>query len=358
MRLLHICAIENNKMSGMSNAVPDHFIFEKKLCNCAILNILNTENYKLKDLDDVYYYKKIHNFDVWISDFDIVIFHGVYIKEYLHIYRVIKKKNIPYIIIPHGSLTKQAQSTKRLKKFIANKMFFNHFISNSSRIQYLSDYEKKCSSNFLNKSFVCGNGIEVGEYQKKEHKSKYIDLIYVGRYSISIKGIDLMIDACANVKSLMRKNNMRLFLYGGSDDGIDKIRQMVKEKNLEGIVFVNEAIFGAEKNNNINKCDYFIQTSRTEGQPLGLIEAMSFGMPVIVSRGTTFYDIVKDNDCGYVCSTVDEISNVLKIIPNELDKIPSFSHNSYKYAKNNFTWDILAKKNVDFYLKIMEESKK
>ncbi len=43
MNLLHVCSITNNKTSGISNVVPEHFINQSKFVKVALLNCNNTQ---------------------------------------------------------------------------------------------------------------------------------------------------------------------------------------------------------------------------------------------------------------------------------------------------------------------------
>ena len=55
---------------------------------------------------------------------DIVIFQECYQKEYLRISKLLEKREIPYVIIPHGELSFEAQQKKHLKKEFKKKTRF------------------------------------------------------------------------------------------------------------------------------------------------------------------------------------------------------------------------------------------
>lgn len=357
MNLLHICSITNNKISGISNVVPDHFINQKKLENVALLNCNKTRIERLKREKNVFYLDKIKNFDKLPKPFnhpDLVIFHGIYFLQYIKIYKKILENNIPYIIIPHGSLTTDAQKIKPLKKYFANLFIFNKFIYKSNYIQYLSDNELNMSKKFNHNSFILGNGINKSNKIKEKFSNNGIKLIYVGRYAIYHKGIDILLDSCEKAYDIMKKNNITLSLYGSGNDGIEKIQKMVDEKKINDIVNVNGPIFGKEKREIILKHDFFIQMSRLEGQPLGIMEAMTFGMPIIVSEGTTFSKIADKEKCGFCCSNSSDFSHVIEcIIKENADNFKLMGLNSLKYSKNNFVWDSVASNTIKKYKEII-----
>ena len=357
MNLLHICSITNNKTSGISNVVPEHFISQKKHENVALLNCNKTRIERLKREKNVFYLDKIKNFDKLPKPFnhpDLVIFHGIYFLQYIKIYKKILENNIPYIIIPQGSLTDDAQKIKPLKKHFANLFIFNKFIYKSKYIQYLSDNELNMSKKFNHNSFILGNGMYESNKIKEKFSDNSIKLIYVGRYAIYHKGIDILLDSCKKTYDIMKKNNITLSLYGSGNDGIEKIKKMVDERMINDIVNVNGPIFGKEKKEIILKHDFFIQMSRLEGQPLGVMEAMTLGMPIIVSEGTTFSKIVDKEKCGFCCSNSSDFSHVIEcIIKENADNFKLMGLNSLKYSKNNFVWDSVASNTIKKYKEII-----
>ena len=60
MNLLHVCSITNNKTSGISNVVPEHFINQSKFVKVALLNCNNTQIERLKSEKNVFYYNEIN----------------------------------------------------------------------------------------------------------------------------------------------------------------------------------------------------------------------------------------------------------------------------------------------------------
>jgi len=49
---------------------------------------------------------------------------------------------------------------------------------------------------------------------------------------------------------------------------------------LQNVVYINDGIFDDEKEKKQLESDFFILTSRFEGHPMGLIEALSYGLRV------------------------------------------------------------------------------
>ena len=61
----------------------------------------------------------------------------------------------------------------------------------------------------------------------------------------------------------------------------------MRKKHLDDIVFYHYgAVFGKVKEKVLLDNDFFILTSRLEGHPMALIEALSYGLPCLVTQGS------------------------------------------------------------------------
>ena len=98
--------------------------------------------------------------------------------------------------------------------------------------------------------------------------------IAVGRYTYQ-KGFDLLIETWAMVAK--RHPDWTLRIYGAGEP--DAYRQLVKEKGLEGTVFCEPATNDVYAK--YDESSIFVLSSRYEGLPLVLIEAMSSGLPCV-----------------------------------------------------------------------------
>ena len=349
MNILHICSISNNKTSGVSNVVPEHFINQKKFANVAILNCNSTIIEKLNGQDNVFYYKDFKKINKIPFKPDIAIFHSFYIPLFIKLALELSKLEIPYIIIPHGSLTMEAQNQKKLKKRIANILFYNKFIKDSEAIQYLSESEKDQSRNINKKSIVLGNGIMIPKKQKKEFNDNGIKMIYIGRYSIYTKGIDLIFEFVNNNINFFINNKISIDLYGAGADGIEEVKKLLNEENSK-IITIYGPIFGVEKEKELLNHDVFVQLSRHEGQPLGIMEAMAYGLPILVSDGTTFKNVAVNDCCGILFDDLT-IENIRDKFLNK-ESLKKMSLNCVEKISNSFSWSIISKQSVNLYEEI------
>ena len=355
MKILHIGRIKNFCFTGTSVVIPEHVKYQGEYAEVCFVNINDEKIDGIATQLD--YGGDIRNALEKTGKTDLVVFHEVYIKEYLKISAYLRKQKIPYIIVPHGCLAKNAQKIKWLKKKIAN-VVFSPFLRGAAAFQCLSESEVK---NFVlkrYKRFIGANGTLVAATSKKNFNTDKTNLIYVGRLTPYIKGIDLLLGAIDKEREFFAENNCRLDIYGPNVFGWEQpILAEIEEKGLSELVTLHDKVAGAEKEKILLGADVFVQTSRSEGLPLGVLEALGYGLPVLITEGTNMTEIVSRYNAGFTCETsVDSIADALKKAVLERNNYSSISSSAINLIKENFDWEIIAKKATEDYRKIINNT--
>lgn len=362
MVILHVASLNGNKSAGLTTNVPKNVIFESKYCEVALYNLYNYSFDGVIEKNKVFLEKDYPNISSLPEPFnkpDIVVFQSFYIPSFIKIYKELKNKMIPYTICPRGALTKNAQKKSKYKKIIGNLLFFNKIVKNAKFIHFLTEneyLESKKAFKF-NDQVIIGNGFEI---PKKKYtiksRNKFI-ITYIGRFSVFHKGLDFLVGTVNQKKEWFITNNVEIHLYGNSVyGGIEYLNEFVEKNNLFNIVKLNGPIYGDEKEKALLDSDIFIHTSRLEGHPTGVIEAISYGIPVVVTPGTNMLKEVKENKLGFTCEmTCDDIFNAIKMSFESKNKFKDISKKEIEYANNNYDWNLIAKKTVEDYTQKIKE---
>ena len=355
IKILHIASLHNIVTNGVGIAVPQHIRAQEKYADVALINIFGLEipnianqiRYSQESIDKIW---KENSFSP-----DIVVFHEVYHIEFCQIAWQLHKRKIPYIVIPHGSMAKSAQNQKKLKKIIGNVLLFNRFLGNAAAVQFLTSAEWDNSLISINTdSFIGTNGVFLPQKRKTDFSEDRAKGIYIGRLEPYIKGIDLLTKGIDQKRVILQRLGFHLNMYGPDILSFHtQVKELISQSNISSFVSVNECISGEEKENALLSTDIFIQTSRTEGMPMGILEALSYGLPCLVTRGTNLGEIIERYDAGWVAETaVESIAEKLEQAIVERDKWKMKSQNARRLVEENFAWDKVAKDTVEKYLRI------
>lgn len=238
---------------------------------------------------------------------NVVVFQGFYHTKDPLIARKLRKKHIPYIIIPRSALTIQAEKggfIKQLKKKIANAIIFKRYTKNALAIQYLTKAESLDSGDSWNKkAFIIPNGFNPPFSIKDNFSSKGLKAVFIGRLDFYQKGLDELIKACSIDRDFLLSQDFSLDIYGPERYDWLKIREMIAAEDLTSIVRLHNEISGKEKEQILLNSDLFVLPSRFEGHPMGLIEALNYGLPCLVAPGSNMMEDIIESNAGWGCET-------------------------------------------------------
>jgi glycosyltransferase involved in cell wall biosynthesis len=197
----------------------------------------------------------------------------------------------------------------------------------------------------LNKNpVILSNGIELpliktrGEIVKIREKynvNNGINFIYIGRISRE-KSIDVIILAFNKIVKKHIKTNLILIGDGPEKNKLISLVKKLKMQNkviFTGFIDRNKLI----SENLVLLGDVFITASKTENQPVSILEAISFGLPVIGVNMKGIPELVENNKNGFLFKE-DDIKEITRHMENLLmnKKLRDrMSKGSLKIVKNH-----------------------
>ena len=198
------------------------------------------------------------------------------------------------------------------------------------------------------------NGVDINKFKpskdKKQLRSKFkipknaMVLLSVGRleyHKMPFRMIDIF-------DKVQKTSERYMLVIAGKGSLLESAKEYAIRKNVRNIKFLG--FVPEEDLPDLYACsDYYWMTSKYEGQPLTVFEAMGSGLPCIVSD-IPCLKIVEDAKCGVIVNFGDIEKAAEGIIEYlEIDN-SEHSKNAREYAVNNLDWMIIA----GMYLKEFE----
>ncbi len=346
MNVLHVANIDLSvDGGGMNLVIPElaRLQYEAKEDRDSInLLVLNSKKVPAsKYIFDIFYWDGLKSLS--FSRFDLIVFHSVYDMKFYNLYKKCLKYDIPYIIVSHGGLAKITMGKNVLKKRLYKTCFLDSFVHKAASLCFTNNNEHEHSLFPNKKSIYVPNPIPytedplIGKLIEKE-----IQIIYLSKIDFYYKGLDLLMRVLYNSELVDLNFNLTIYGYGESKD-IDLNSIPRREKDvlkLKSLINGNHNIkvsykgplFGKEKLNTIRNSDIYILTSRSEAMPLSITEALSLGVPCLITEGTNMGDSVNRFNAGWVSkfNEIDLLKTIKKAI-NEYRKCPEYyRNNAYK----------------------------
>ena len=206
---------------------------------------------------------------------------------------------------------------------------------------YISKYPNKYNKIIFippfidNKKFFCRK-------DKQFLRTKYglskddIVLIYIGRI-VKEKNIDLIVKSIKKLNKMKNGKKLKLLLVGNGTFK-EKIEDIINDKKIKNIFLMNEMSHNLIPEI-INCANIFILVSSFEGTPISVLEALSCGIPVIVSKVGDLPKLIFNGINGYLINNFSELELVNAI--NYIIKIKLEPSKCVESAKEYWAYNVI-----------------
>ena len=209
----------------------------------------------------------------------------------------------------------------------------------------------------LRNNVVIPNGIEpyispvqISDLVKLVKDDKNFKIVYAGTFR-KVKRLGILLEAYF---TLRRKGlDISLYICGGYEKNlIHGADVLTKNADLkEGVKFL-----GFQKNwREIGEfCDLYISASENEGLSNSLLEAMSLGMPIVVTNipANTYICKHKENSLLFNVDDVNGLVESIESVMNDSELRKRISQNAFEKSKE-FTIEKMSKSYLDFFHKYL-----
>ena len=294
-----------------------------------------------------------------IPDFDLV-----HIQELWHYpgyiaSKIARSRNVPYIVTIHGELNEWNLQQKRLKKQIYMTAIQRGILQKSAALHAITQAESNRIRQLEIETPVAmiPNGIHTEEFENLPDRSQFVSrypelenrliVLFLGRIQQK-KGLDILAQAFGNLART--RDDVRLVVAGPDEDNtLTEVKTILKSHGaLEKAVFPG-MLTGEQKLEALSAADIFALTSYSEGFSVALLEALSAGLPLVITDECNFPE-VGDSRAGLVVKPNDsEIASALMSLLDSADLRREMSENARRLVRSNYTWERIAEKMFTLY---------
>lgn len=256
------------------------------------------------------------------------------------------------IVNPHGLEPYQTLTMKERVITYPYRVIHNYIFKQAGKIISLGGRLTDILIRTLNipakKIVVLPNAVNLPQPVERKFSNNPVQLLFVGRFAFN-KGIDVLTKAAMELNAEGFSSALR-FVLVGKGDLYEKYSNSCKAVNIRFYHGADdETLFSLYR-----QSDVFVLPTLFEGMPTVVLEAMGYGLPIIVTDTGATKEQVDDSN-GFIIEkkNVQSLKDAIKkyIALSEQEK-KSLSEASYQKVKQKFTWQHVAQKHVELFKEI------
>jgi glycosyltransferase involved in cell wall biosynthesis len=298
-----------------------------------------------------------------IHEYDVVHCHGIW--HFGSVAPFLFKNNVPKAVTIHGLLDHWALSQGLWKKQIFSFLFQKRFLRKANLIQINNRDEQADLLKYLGHQHpnvaIIPNGMQLDELANLPAKGVFRTgfnlpqvpkiVLFMGRLNIK-KGLDLLLPAFQNYAA--QYPNDALLVIAGPDDGYQaQTEQFIKTNGLENSIKMVGMLTGEQKKAALADATIFALPSYSEGFSIAALEAMTAGVPALVSNRIGFDGTVAQFEAAHEAPlTVAGVQEGLEKLLQTPEYAQKLSQNAQKMVWELYDIDKVATRLLTEFKKI------
>jgi poly(glycerol-phosphate) alpha-glucosyltransferase len=292
-----------------------------------------------------------------VHEFDVVDIQGLWSLIGIDAARACLSAGVPYILTPHGMMTRWDWSNGPTSKRIFFATVLQKVWREAAAVRFLSHGELKNSMVApVAPAAVIPNAVEPPAADKtrtaKSDVCARLDLpadakivLFLGRVTDQ-KGVVELLKAFSLVQE--RCPDAYLLIAGPLDGEYGNTVQKLASANTRRVRLLGP-VFGKDKYDLFESASLFVTLSKNEGLPFAVLEALSFGVPVVLTGDSNLPE-VEDFGAGTItsCEPGRAAGDISKILLDPV-QLSQMRHSARRMIEQCFSWDFVLPQLVQLY---------
>ncbi len=283
--------------------------------------------------------------------------HGVWESSTLMAACAARAAGVPYVLSAHGMLERWALANKRLKKQVYAALFEHRNTRRAACLHALTGAEAQDYRRFgcAGPVAVIPNGVEAPPSATQElflarhpeAEGKRI-ILFLGRIHYK-KGVDLLLHAWAEMAA---QNTDAVLVLAGpdSEDTLPGALRTVEVLNLQERVLFTGMLDVRMKWSALAAASFFVLPSYSEGLSVAALEALSMGVPVILSQQCNLPEAAQAGAGWEVETAIPSLAAALdKALRCDAAAYRTCSTNAKLLAQREFSWESVTERMAALY---------
>jgi glycosyltransferase involved in cell wall biosynthesis len=283
-----------------------------------------------------------------VGDADFLVLHSGWVYHNVQAAKTAIRSGVPYLLTPHGAYDPNVIRRRRVLKRVWWTLLEKEVVARAAAIHVFFEEERGFLERlgYTGRVIVAPNGVTIPDLiARRGATNDYV--LWMGRFDIEHKGIDLLLHALASLPPDARPP-ARLHgpdWRGGKRQAVELVRSL----GLERSVTIGPPVYGTDKWETLGNARLFVFPSRWEAQGIAALEAAGMGVPV-VATGTTFLGRQLAREGAALLAHADAESIGSAIMQGWSSDTTSMGMKGSHLVREKFSWSAVA----DSYLRQLE----
>jgi glycosyltransferase involved in cell wall biosynthesis len=299
-----------------------------------------------------------------VRDYDVIHIHTIFSYCSTVAAWIACQQGVPYIIRPAGMLSRWGFRNGRPSlKRSSFAMIEKPLLSRAAAVQYTTEQEREEASDlkFSHHPVVIPNPVVWGApatLSGRQFRSQYPALadrrivLFLSRIHPK-KGVDLLLPAFREV--LREYPTAALVIVGDGDvpSMVQDLRRLAYSLGIENSVFWPGFLGGSAKAAALAAAEVFVLPSYSENFGMAPVEAMSMGIPVVVTDQVGIHKEISEGQAGIVTPpAIAPLAAALTLLLREGDLRAEMGRNAARLAAERYSVEAVASQLIDLYGKL------
>ncbi len=300
-----------------------------------------------------------------VAAFDLVEVHNLYLFHAAAAAFVCRRRGVPYVVCPHGTLDPYQRAFDRRKKAVYDLLVERRNLRRAGGIHCTSRAERDAvvAAGVPAHPYIVPLAVRLAPFERAADPAQLLVdrpeldgrtlVTFLGRLARK-KRLDVLVEAFAGVAGVAP--DAHLAIAGPDDEGVGaRVRDLAARRGLDGRISLLGMLDGEEKVALIQRSALFVLPSEDENFAVSLLEAMAAGVPVVTTEGVAIHDEIRSAAAGLVVPlTVETIANALSDLLQNRDLARRLGDNGRRLARSAFAWERLGSNLERMYAEVLQ----